>query len=66
MLGLDHGTKRRGDDRLALGANTGHVVEVMRLHCKGREIAGNPAIFIGAANSNGAVTLATCLIELLR
>ena len=65
MLRLDHGTKRRGNDGLAFGAHVGHVVKVVGLHGKGREIAGNPAIFIGATNANGAVALATCLIELL-
>ena len=57
-------TERRRDDRLALDPNAGHVVEVVRLHCKSTEITGNPAIFIGATDTDCAMTLAACLVEL--
>lgn len=64
VLRLGDRTERSRNDGLALDPNAGHVVVVMRLHCEHTEITCNPAIFIGATDTDCAMALAACLVQL--
>jgi hypothetical protein len=65
VLGAQRRAERRRDDRLALRAHAGHVVEVVRLHLEAREEAADPAVLVGAADADRAVTLAARALEFL-
>ena len=64
MLRVKDRTEGGGDDRLALGAEAGHVVEIMRIHAESGKEAGNPAILFWRADTDSTVALAACFVEL--
>jgi len=57
VLRPEHRPERRGDDRLALGADRRHVVEVVRLHPEHAEEPGDPSVLVRPTDADGAVAL---------